>query len=150
MKRLGRAVLVTAAALLAAAALVIGLDAFWQLPDAATPSIPGLHDRVEVRFDGRGIPTIRARSLPDAFRVEGYLQARERLFQIELARRVAGGEVAELVGHTALPLDRRQRTYGFAQVAEAAVQQLPANERRDVEALADGINAFIVSHRSHW
>jgi penicillin G amidase len=150
MKRLGRAVLVTAAALLAAAALVIGLDVFWQLPDGATPSIPGLRDRVEVRFDGRGIPTIRARSLPDAFRVEGYLQARERLFQMELARRVAGGEVAELVGHAALPLDRRQRAYGFAQVAEAAVQQLPANERRDVEALADGINAFIVSHRGHW
>jgi penicillin amidase len=150
MKRLGRAMLVTAAALLAAAALVIGLDVFWQLPDATAPRIPGLRDRVEVLFDGRGVPTIRARSLPDAFRVEGYLQARERLFQMELARRVAGGEMAELVGAAALPLDRKQRVYGFAQVAEAAVQQLPANERHDVEALADGINAFIASHRSHW
>jgi penicillin amidase len=150
MKRLRRAVLVTAAALLAAAALVIGLDVFWQLPDAAVPRVPGLRNRVEVLFDARGVPTIRARSLPDAFRVEGYLQARERLFQMELARRVAGGEMAELVGPAALPLDRKQRLYGFAQVAEAAVQQLPADERQDVEALSDGINAFIASHRNHW
>ena len=52
MKRLRRAVLVTAAALLAAAALVIGLDVFWQLPDAAVPRVPGLRNRVEVLCDG--------------------------------------------------------------------------------------------------
>ncbi|HET6981488.1 MAG TPA: penicillin acylase family protein, partial [Myxococcaceae bacterium] len=121
-----------------------------QLPDRSTPRIPGLGSPVEVRFDARGIPTVRARSLRDAFRVEGYLQARDRLFQMELARRVAGGELSELVGAVALPLDRRQRVYGFAQVAEEAVRRRPEDQREDGEALAAGINAFITSHPGRW
>ncbi|HEY1418910.1 MAG TPA: penicillin acylase family protein, partial [Myxococcaceae bacterium] len=80
------------------AAVVAGLEIRRQLPDRDTPRIPGLGAQVEVRFDARGIPTVRARTLRDAFRVEGYLQARDRLFQMELARRVAGGELSELVG----------------------------------------------------
>ena len=98
----------------------------------------------------RGIPTVRARTLQDAFRVQGYLQARERLFQMELGRRVAGGELAELVGAAALPLDRKQRVYGFAQVAEEAMRTAPDDQRADAQALADGVNAFIASHRGRW
>jgi penicillin amidase len=136
--------------LLAAAVLVAGVLVWRQLPDRGTPSIPGLTAPVEVTFDARGIPTVRAHSMGDALRVQGYLQARERLLQMELGRRVAGGEVAELVGAAALPLDRRQRVFGFAQVAEAAVERLPPAERASAEALADGINAFITSHRGRW
>ncbi|MGZ6139143.1 MAG: penicillin acylase family protein [Myxococcaceae bacterium] len=136
--------------LLAAAAVVAVVDVRGQLPDRSTPRIPGLEAPVEVRFDARGVPTVRARSLADAMRVEGFLQARERLFQMELARRVAGGEVSALVGAAALPLDRRQRVLGFAGVADEAVRRLPAEERLDAQALADGINAFIASHRGRW
>ncbi|MGZ3480995.1 MAG: penicillin acylase family protein, partial [Myxococcaceae bacterium] len=136
--------------LLAAAAVVAVVDVRGQLPDRSTPRIPGLAAPVEVRFDARGIPTVRARSLADAMRVEGFLQARERLFQRELARRVAGGEVSALVGAGALPLDRGQRVLGFAGVADEAVRRLPAEERLDAQALADGVNAFIASHRGRW
>ena len=121
MKRwLGR-IGIALGALLVGAAVLVALDVRSQLPDRDTPRIPGLGAPVEVRFDARGIPTVRARTLADALRVEGYLQARDRLFQMELARRVAGGELSELVGPVALPLDRRQRTLGFAHVAEDAV-----------------------------
>ena len=133
-----------------AAGVVAVVDVRGQLPDRRTPRIPGLAAPVEVRFDARGIPTVRARSLRDALRVEGYLQARERLFQMELGRRVAGGEVSELVGPPALGLDRRQRVHGFAGVAEEAVHRLPAEEREDAQALADGINAFIATHHGRW
>src|SRR4029453_5940618 len=81
---------------------------------------------------------------------EGYLRARERLFQMELARRVAGGELSELVGPVALPLDRRQRVYGFAHVAEEASRTAPDDQRADAQALADGVNAFIASHPGRW
>ena len=137
-------------AVLASAALVAGFLIWRQLPDRASPRIAGLTAPVEVTFDARGIPTIRARSMDDAVRVEGYLQARERMLQMELGRRVAGGEVSELIGAVALPLDRRQRVYGFAQVADAAAERLPPDERASAEALTAGINAFIDSHPGRW
>src|SRR5262249_48844538 len=126
------------------------VDVQGELPDLRTAPLPGLSAPVEVRFDARGIPTVRARTLRDAFRVEGFLQARERLFQMELARRLAGGELSELVGSVALPLDRRQRIYGFAHVAEEAARTGPEDQRADAQALADGVNAFIASHHGRW
>ena len=98
-----RRIAVLVGVLLAAAAVLAIVDVRRQLPDQSTPRIPGLGAKVEVTFDARGIPTVRARSLADALRVEGYLQARERLFQMELARRVAGGEVSALVGASGAP-----------------------------------------------
>jgi penicillin amidase len=136
---------------------ILSLVPFWawwqvhrQVPDLEVPRIPGLKGIVVVKLDGRGTPTIQAQELMDAFRVEGYLMARERMFQMELQRRAAGGELAEIAGEAALPLDRLHRTYGFAQVAEAAVAKLPKDEREALEALAEGINAFITSHEGRW
>jgi penicillin amidase len=150
VRRWIRRIAVLLAVLLLGVVVVAVVDVRGQLPDRRTPRIPGLVAPVEVRFDARGIPTVRARSLHDAFRVEGYLQARERLFQMELARRVAGGELSELVGPVALPLDRRQRVYGFAHVAEEASRTAPDDQRADAQALADGVNAFIASHPGRW
>lgn len=79
-----------AISLAAVIVLALGGAAFFvhrQLPDDQAPPIEGLAARVEVRFDARGVPTISAQDLPDAFRVQGYLVARERLFQLELQRR---------------------------------------------------------------
>src|SRR5690242_3535212 len=150
MKRWLLRVAVVLGVLVVVAAGVAVFEVRRQLPDPSTSHIPGLGAPVEVRFDARGIPTIRARSLRDAIRVEGYLQARDRLFQMEMARRLAAGELSELVGAVALPLDRRQRIYGFAQVAEEAVRLTPEDQREDAEALAAGINAFITSHPGRW
>ena len=150
MRRWARRIFLGASGLALAATAVAVVDVRGQLPDRGTGRIRGLAAPVEVRFDARGIPTVRARSLNDALRVEGYLQARDRLFQMELARRLAGGELSELVGAAALPLDRRQRIYGFAHVAEEAVGLAPPELRDSVQALADGIDAFIRSHPGRW
>jgi penicillin amidase len=63
-----------------------------------------------------------------------------------MQRRLGRGEIAEVFGAALLPSDRLHRTYGFARVAEAAVPLLPAAERADLEALSDGINAFLDAH----
>ncbi len=130
------------------------LGAWWviqrQLPDRAVPLIHGLANTVQVSFDGRGVPTIRAGSFQDAFRVQGYLAGRERMFQMELQRRAADGLLSELIGPAALPLDRTHRVYGFHQAAEAAVAQLPEDERDALEAFSEGVNAFIQSHPDRW
>ncbi len=149
MKWLKRIALVLGAAL--------GLGALWawwtlqrQLPDGSVPVIHGLANRVQVAFDGRGVATIRAGSFQDAFRVQGYLAARERLFQMELQRRAADGLLSEVLGPAALPLDRTHRVYGFHQAADAALPRLPEDEREALEAFSDGVNAFIQSHSDRW
>lgn len=120
------------------------------LPDRLAPPLPGLAGEGSATFDGKGTPTVRALGLGDAFRIQGYTVARERLFQMELMRRNADGRLAELVGGGALRLDRLHRIYGFRQVAERALAALPEAERSHLRAYAEGVNAFIGSHRGRW
>jgi len=121
-----------------------------QLPDDVAPGIPGLSAEGRISVDGRGIPTLRARTLEDAFRTQGYAVARERFFQMELMRRKADGRLAEMVGAGALKLDRLHRIYGFRQVAEQALDALPEGERAHLRAYAEGVNAFLRSHQGRW
>jgi penicillin amidase len=121
-----------------------------QLPSNSTPVIQGLAAKVSVDLDTRGVPTIHADSLEDAFRVQGYVVARERLFQMELLRRSADGRLAEIVGGAALPLDKLHRTYGFRQVAEQAFLLCSETERHSLEAYAAGVNAFIEQRPGRW
>ena len=138
--------------LVALALVVVLLGAFAaflvqrNLPDRSVPRIPGLTGPVSVSFDDRGVALVKAGSLGDALRVQGFLTARERLFQLELQRRVASGELSEIFGPATLEVDRIHRIYGFSRVAAAAVPLLPAAERESLEALSDGLNSFIDSH----
>lgn len=103
------------------------------------------HERVLVRRDERGIPYIEASNDADLYFAQGYVVASDRLWQMDLARRTARGELAEIFGRDALALDKTHRTYGFAQVAEAEVAALPAADRGMLEAYARGVNALIAS-----
>jgi penicillin amidase len=142
--------------LLGLGALVVLFSAWawfevWRrLPDDAVPRVEGLTAETRVAFDGRRRPTIRAVSMEDAFRIQGYVVARERLFQMELMRRKADGRLAELVGAGALKLDRLHRIYGFTQVAGQALNALPEQEQSLLRAYASGVNAFIRSHDGRW
>jgi penicillin amidase len=105
--------------------------------------LPGLSARTEVEADEFGIPSVRTGTREDAFRVLGYLHARDRLFQMDLMRRKTAGRLAEIFGDKALTLDKRQRTYQFSRAAEGAVNQMPADQRKVLQAYTDGVNAFI-------
>lgn len=150
MKRVLAGIAATIFVVVLLAGATVGALVLWNLPRLSFPKIPGLHANVSVAFDDRGVATITAADAPDAYRAQGYLTARERLFQMEMQRRAAGGELAELFGKAALSSDRLHRIYGFSRVAEAAVPLLPANERADVEALTEGINAFLDTHSGRW
>jgi penicillin G amidase len=150
MKRAFKGLAIAGVAVLLLAGSVLGLLVARNRPDLSFPRIPSLHAPVAVAFDDRGVATVMASNASDALRAQGYLTARDRLFQMELQRRLAGGELAEVFGRVLLPSDRLHRIYGFARVAEAAVPLLPPNERADVAALTDGINAFVDTHTGHW
>lgn len=143
-------ILASLLALAALAAFAAWLLVRRQLPDAAAAPVPRLNGEVSVALDPRGVPTIKAAGLMDAFRVQGFETARERMFQMELMRRSAEGRLCELVGAGALPLDKVHRTYGFRQVAEAALPLLPPAEREALEAYAAGVNAYLGSHPGRW
>lgn len=105
--------------------------------------LAGLQAPVEVLRDARAIPTIRAASEADAAFALGYVHAQDRLFQMEMGRRAAAGRLAELVGSSALRLDRTMRLLGVPRLAEADVASLPADTRALLEAYAAGVNARI-------
>src|SRR2546430_105590 len=118
-------------------------------PSSKTLSLAGLHDKVTVRRDERGIPYIEAANEADLYFVQGYVTASDRLFQMELFRRTARGELAEIFGAgpdgIVLEGDKQHRRYGFAQLAESQTERLPAKLRTALEDYARGVNAYIES-----
>jgi penicillin amidase len=118
------------------------------LPRAApqanrTVSISGLRNRVTVRRDERGIPYIEATNDEDLYFAQGYVTASDRLWQMDLMRRTARGELAEILGTLALDQDKQHRTVGFAPEADAEVAQASAQTRALLDAYARGVNAYI-------
>ncbi|MFN2577353.1 MAG: penicillin acylase family protein [Pyrinomonadaceae bacterium] len=111
----------------------------------ASITIAGLHDRVTVRRDERGIPHIEAANNDDLYFAQGYITASDRLWQMDLLRRNVRGELAEIFGEGALGEDKRHRTFGFAQVVDETAKQLPPNLNAAMTGYASGVNAFIDS-----
>jgi penicillin amidase len=107
----------------------------------------GLAGRVEVLRDARGVPHLRAQSLEDLALAQGYVTAQDRLWQMDLSRRLAAGELSEIFGERALSFDIENRTLGFPQVCERAVAELDPESRKLLDLYAQGVNAFIITHR---
>jgi penicillin amidase len=110
-----------------------------------TLHLAGLRAAVTVRRDVRGIPYIEAANESDLYFAQGYVTASDRLWQMELGRRNARGELAEILGRDALEEDKRHRTYGFAQVVETEVAKASPEARAQLESYARGVNAYLTS-----
>jgi penicillin amidase len=100
---------------------------------------------VEILRDGYGIPHIFAGSLEDAYFGLGFVHAQDRLWQMEMNRRIGSGRLAELLGKGALDTDRFLRTLGVRRAAEASLRQYEAESRRQLDAYAAGVNAFLAT-----
>jgi len=110
-----------------------------QLDGPATVS--GLAAAVTIERDALGVPTIRGENRADVARALGWLHGQERFFQMDLMRRQAAGELAELVGAAALNFDKKHRMHGFRALARGAVERATPAERALVEAYTAGVNA---------
>ncbi|MEX0661541.1 MAG: penicillin acylase family protein [Balneolaceae bacterium] len=108
-------------------------------------NLNGPTDSVEVFFDERGVPHIFAQNDEDLYYAQGYITARDRLFQMELQIRAAGGQLAEWLGPDLVEYDRGQRRLGMMYGAEKSLEGVMANDtiRTAVESYTDGINAYI-------
>ena len=109
-----------------------------------TALVAALSAPVEIELDRVEIPTIRAQSLEDAVAAQGWIHARERFLQMDLARREAAGELGELVP-AAVALDRATRVLGLRAVADRALGELPVSHRTLLERYCDGVNAQLAA-----
>lgn len=106
-------------------------------------SVAGLGAAVQVLRDRHGIPHIYASSLEDAHFALGFVHAQDRLWQMEINRRIGSGRLAEVLGAAALDTDRFMRTLGLRRVAEANLRHYDGETRRLLDAYAAGVNAFL-------
>lgn len=110
-----------------------------------TVSIFGISSEVSVRRDARSIPYIEAKNDADLYFVQGYTTASDRLWQMDLMRRLARGETAEIFGKAVLEEDKRWRRFNFAKIAEENLQFLTPELRSALDNYARGVNAYINS-----
>ncbi len=111
--------------------------------------LPGLSAPVLVRRDAHGIPHIQAATLPDLMEAQGFVVAQDRLWQMDMARRFAAGELAELLGPGVVEHDKVQRTLEIRPTAEHLTATMPADQKLLFEAFARGVNAFIATHKDN-
>lgn len=110
-------------------------------------SINGLNNQVEVIFDDFGVPHIYADNPHDAYMALGYLHAQERLFQMEMIRRVTSGRLSELLGSKFVDTDKTMLTLSIRQMAIKSAEKYFSESHKPYQketlAYLEGINNFI-------
>ena len=124
--------------------LLFSTACFAQTP-TQTLQISGLKESVTVRRDERSIPYIEAKNDADLYFAQGFVTAQDRLWQMDLYRRVARGETAEIFGKLTLEEDKRWRRFGFAKIADESVALFSPELRAVLENYARGVNAYIAT-----
>jgi penicillin amidase len=139
---------------LAAGFVLLVLAAGWLALRASLPridgevSLAGLGAPVAIERDAAGVPVIRGATREDVARATGYAHAQDRLFEMDLLRRKAAGELAELLGPALLDADREVRLHQFRKRAVLSLAALDPVGRGLLDAYCAGVNAAIADSRS--
>ena len=115
-----------------------------------TITVVGPTAPVEIVRDRHGVPHIYAASEADAYFALGYVHAQDRLWQMEVDRRLGAGRLAELLGKAAGNLDVLMRTYGLYDHAERGLANLDRETRSLLGSYAAGVNSFLDARRGSW
>ncbi len=111
---------------------------------SGTLYLPQLTAPVSVAYDERGVPHIKAENQMDMYRALGYVQAQDRLFQLEIMRRLANGELSEILGPEMIEVDRLFRTLRLRDHANDYMAKMDPNSQsmRVLEAYLEGVNHY--------
>ncbi len=129
-----------------AVVLFIGFQYFFRsaVPEySGTETLRGLKNTVEVRTDKHGIPHLYAQNETDLFFAQGYVMARERLFQMDMTRLAGRGELSTMFGEVTLEKDKFFKTIGFYRKATESYPQLLDETKNALKAFAGGVNHYI-------
>lgn len=147
MRKILRALKLFLAAVLV---LVVGLGIWgWTFVRSSLPAygdslaLPALDAEVTIYRDQYGVPHIFAQTVHDLFFAQGYVQAQDRLWEMDLSRRAVQGRLAEIFGADYVDADHFLRTIGFYRAAESSQAEYPAEALAIAQAYADGVNAFL-------
>ncbi|MFI0788567.1 penicillin acylase family protein [Streptomyces lydicus] len=150
--RRGRLVAITVVLLLVAG---IGFGAYWGVSTvrASFPQttgslkLPGLTDPVDVVRDANGIPQIYADTDQDLFRAQGYVQAQDRFWEMDVRRHMTAGRLSEMFGKSQVKTDEFLRTLGWHRVAQKEYDtKLSPATKKYLQAYSDGVNAYLKDH----
>ena len=126
----------------------------WFIAQRALPVLDGvqtinaLYRLVTVKFDERLIPYIEASSDGDAYFVQGYITAAQRMFQMDILRRTAEGKLAEIFGTNNLSHDKLMRTIGLERLATAEQKKIPPQIYVSLQSYTRGVNAYLATHEN--
>jgi penicillin amidase len=132
---------------LVASSLWLGWRNWWRrgLPQLSGRIVlPGLRAPVEILRDRWGVPHIFATSEQDLVFAQGVVHAQDRLWQMEMFRRLGHGRLSEIFGEAALPLDKPARILGWSESAERDWQSLDESTRQLLQSYANGVNAMLI------
>ena len=148
IKRILKYLLITVIAVL----VIGGLISYFYLKSTA-PDYEGSHQvqildsDVSVRYDAFGIPHIYAENAEDAYRALGYVHAQDRLFQMEMIRRLSGGMLSEVLGDQLVRTDKFFRTLGVRRMAKQSADKnfknIDAPWKEHTMAYLEGVNYFV-------
>ena len=139
--------LIVIAGTIAALALVAFIGFTWFM-NKSKPVIDGelavtiLDQDVTVTRDEKGSAYF-AKTDADLYRAQGYVQAQDRLFQMDLARRQASGRLSEIIGEATINTDKHFRTFSLRDAAEKSLAAYDDESKQVLEWYAEGVNAFI-------
>ena len=143
------------AATMTTALIAVGGYATWHIRTklpvrAGSIQLKQLKAPVSVAYDERGVPHIKAENEMDLYRALGYVHAQDRLFQMEMVRRLARGELADILGPKLLETDKLFRTLGIRSRADEVAAKVDPSKPTDMALLSylDGINQYQNSHPS--
>jgi penicillin G amidase len=132
----------------AVSVLIISIYLRGSLPQTAGEiTVAGAKAPVTITRDKYGVPRIQAQSLEDALFGLGFVHGQDRLWQLELTRRIVSGRIAEIAGPPAATIDVYMRSLGLYRAAEQAADNLSPEARTKVEAYAKGVNAAMRAHK---
>jgi penicillin amidase len=156
MSKKWRRLLLVIASILAVLAIIIALVPLAVVPAIARQSYPQtngeislniLQAPVDVYRDKMGVPQIYAGNLHDLFVAQGYVHAQERFWQMDFWRHIGSGRLSEMFGQSQVETDTFLRTLGWRQLAEQEYNGLPADEKANLDAYTEGVNAYLETHQ---
>jgi penicillin amidase len=142
-----RAINLSIAVLLIALLGAVYWYAWRPLPETSGEITAPILARATIARDAFGVPHIEAASWQDAVFLQGYATAQDRMWQMDALRRLAGGELAEVVGKAALESDQEARRLRLGQIADENERTMPAADRMILVAYARGVNDYLETHR---
>ncbi|MEU5431468.1 penicillin acylase family protein [Streptomyces olivoreticuli] len=151
--RRGRLLVITLVLLLVAG---VGFGAYWSVstvrasfPETSgTLQLKGLSGQVKVARDAHGVPQIYADSAEDLFRAQGFVQAQDRFWEMDVRRHLTAGRLSEMFGDGQVETDAFVRTMGWRKVAQEEYDtKLSATTKKYLQAYSDGVNAYLKDHQ---